>query len=267
MTLLSLSVAPAVSPVNDAVSAAFREQWTQIVATLVRITGDPDLAEECAQDAFARAVERWPNDGVPRRPGAWLTTTARNRAIDRRRREALGRDKLQQAVQLWQLDEPASPHDEWEPHAIPDDRLRLIFACCHPSLPLETSVALALRTVAALSTSAIARAFHVSEMTMSKRLVRAKSRIRNAPLLFRVPPAHQLAERAEAVRTVLSLMFDEAHPGEAIRLTRALVELMPDDAEARGLLARMLQQEGHRKSQRTSVPYPFPLRELKLASR
>lgn len=251
--------------VADAVSAAFREQWGQIVATLIRITGDRDLAEECAQDAFARAVERWPADGVPRRPGAWLTTTARNRAIDRRRRDARGRDKLQQAMQLWYLDEPASPHEEWEPHAIADDRLRLIFACCHPALPRETGVALALRTVAGLSTSAIARAFHVSEMTMSKRLVRAKNRIRSAPIPFRVPPAHLLAERADAVRTVLRLTFDEGHAAselcrEAIRLTRALIELMPHDAEARRLLAHMLLQE--KKAQRTSVSFPSPPRSL-----
>ncbi|HEX8210549.1 MAG TPA: sigma-70 family RNA polymerase sigma factor [Longimicrobium sp.] len=276
--------APAAHPVRaftptpdvaDAVSEAFREQWGQIVATLIRITGDWDLAEECAQDAFARAVERWPADGVPRRPGAWLTTTARNRAIDRRRRDALGKDKLQQAIRLWHLDEPASPHDEWEPHAIPDDRLRLIFACCHPALPSDTGVALALRAVAGLSTSAIARVFRVSEMTMSKRLVRAKSKIRKAPIPFRVPPAHLLAERAEAVRKVLRLMFDEGHFAgdlrrEAIRLTRMLVELMPHDAEARRLLARMLLHEkkqphteaaeGQGKARRTSVPFSSPPR-------
>ncbi|HEX8674700.1 MAG TPA: sigma-70 family RNA polymerase sigma factor, partial [Longimicrobium sp.] len=219
----------------DAVSAAFREQWGQIVATLNRITGDWDLAEECAQDAFAKAIERWPADGVPHRPGAWLTTTARNRAIDRRRRDALGKDKLEQAMRLWHLDEPASPPDDWEPHAIRDDRLRLIVACCHPALPRDTGVALALRAVADLSTSSVARAFCVSEMTMSKRLVRAKNKIRNVPMSFRVPPAHLLAERAEAVRDVLRLMFEEAHAAsdlrrEAIRLTRMLIELMPHDA-------------------------------------
>ncbi|HEY0154737.1 MAG TPA: sigma-70 family RNA polymerase sigma factor [Longimicrobium sp.] len=249
----------------DAVSAAFREQWGQIVATLNRITGDWDLAEECAQDAFAKAIERWPADGVPRRPGAWLTTTARNRAIDRRRRDALGRDKLQQAMRLWDQDEPASAHVEWEPHAIPDDRLRLIFACCHPALPQEAGIALALRAVAGLSTSAIARAFRVSEMTMSKRLVRAKNKIRSAPSSFRVPPAHLLAERTAAVREVLRMMFDEAHAAgdprrEAIRLTRMLVELMPHDAEARRLLGHMLNQE--KKPQRTSVAFPSPSRSL-----
>ncbi|HEX8454309.1 MAG TPA: sigma-70 family RNA polymerase sigma factor [Longimicrobium sp.] len=249
----------------DAVSVAFREQWSQIVATLNRITGDWDLAEECAQDAFAKAIERWPADGVPRRPGAWLTTTARNRAIDRRRRDALGKDKHEQAMRLWHLDEPASPPDDWEPHAIPDDRLRLIFACCHPALPRETGVALALRAVAGLSTSAIARAFRVSEMTMSKRLVRAKNRIRNAPLAFSVPAAHLLPGRAEAVRDVLRLMFDEAHAAgdlrrEAIRLTRMLVELMPHDAEARRLLAQMLLHE--KTPQRTSVAFSSSSRAL-----
>jgi RNA polymerase sigma-70 factor (ECF subfamily) len=269
---LPMLPAPAAHPVRaftpapdvaDAVSAAFREQWGQIVATLNRITGDWDLAEECAQDAFAKAIERWPADGVPRRPGAWLTTTARNRAIDRRRRDALGKDKLQQAMRLWHLDEPASAHDEWEPHAIPDDRLRLIFACCHPALPSDTGIALALRAVAGLSTSAIARAFRVSEMTMSKRLVRAKNKIRSAPTSFRVPPAHLLAERVEAVRDVLRLMVDQ--PGgdlrwEAIRLTRLLVELMPHDAEARRLLAHILLHE--KKPQRSSVAFPSPSRAL-----
>lgn len=264
--------APAAHPVRafnpapevaDAVAAAFREQWGQIVATLNRITGDWDLAEECAQDAFAKAVERWPADGVPRRPGAWLTTTARNRAIDRRRRDALGKDKLEQAMRLWQLDEPASSHEEWEPHAIPDDRLRLIFACCHPALPSDTGIALALRAVGGLSTSTIARAFGVSEMTMSKRLVRAKNRIRSAPIAFRVPPAHLLADRAEAVRDVLRLMFDEGDSDlcrEAIRLTRMLVELMPEDAAARRLLAHMLLQE--KMPQRTSAAFPSPSRSL-----
>lgn len=232
----------------DAVAAAFREQWEQIVATVVRVTGDRDLAEECAQDAFARAVERWPTDGVPRRPGAWLTTTARNRAIDRRRRDALGRHKLQQAGKLWHADEPPSPHDEWESHAIPDDRLRLIFACCHPALPPDTGVALALRTAAGLSTRATAHALQLSEVTMSKRLVRARSKIRNAPIALRLPAAHQLAERGAAVRNVLRLMYDagdaDGEPRrEATRLARALVELMPEDAEARGLLAHMLPHE------------------------
>lgn len=229
--------------VLDAVAAVFREQWAQIVATLSRITGDWDLAEECAQDAFASAVQRWPADGVPRRPGAWLTTTARNRAIDRRRREARGREKLVQAGRLWHLDEA---HDDWEPGAIADDRLRLIFACCHPALPPETSVALALRTVAGLGTGAVARAFGVSELAMSKRLVRAKNRIRGANIPLRVPPVHLLGERMDAVLTVLRLMFEEGSAArlEAIRLARALADLMPDDAVARDLLALMLLREG-----------------------
>ncbi len=259
--------------VAEAVSAAFREQWGQIVATLVPVTGDWDVAEECAQDAFAKAVERWPSDGVPRRPGAWLTTTARNRAIDRRRRDALGREKLRQAVQLWQWGEPAA-HEEWEPGAIADERLRLLFACCHPALPPETSIALALRTVAGLSTNAIARAFQVSEKTMSKRLVRARNRIRTAAIPFCVPPAHQLAERTGAVRGVLGVMFGSGQRQEAIRLARALVQLMPQDAEARGLLACMLRHEkqphtegteGHGKARRTSASFlfsPCPLCEI-----
>ena len=240
-----ISQAPSLN-VTDAVAAVFREQWAQIVATLSRVTGDRDLAEECAQDAFASAVQRWPADGVPRRPGAWLTTAARNRAIDRRRREARGREKLLEAGRLWHRDE--TPED-WEPGAVADDRLRLIFACCHPALPPETSVALALRTVCGLGTGDVARAFGVSELAMSKRLVRARSRIRGAKLPFRVPPAHLLGERMDAVLAVLRLMWNEGRPDlclEAIRLARALAELMPQHAAARDLLALMLLREGDR---------------------
>ena len=240
------------TPVTDALVAVFREQWGQIVATLSRVTGDRDLAEECAQDAFASALERWPADGVPRRPGAWLTTAARNRAIDRGRREARGREKLLEAGRLWHLDECARSHEDWEPGAVADDRLRLIFACCHPALPPETSVALALRTVAGLSTDAVARAFGVSELAMSKRLVRAKSRIRGANIPLRVPPAHLLGERVETVLIVLRLMWDDAR-GEAIRLARALTELMPEHAGARDLLGVMLLYDGE-------LPDRFPHR-------
>lgn len=234
--MISSSPAPDVA---DAVAEAFREQWAQIVATLSRATGDRDLAEECAQDAFARAMERWPADGVPRRPGAWLTTAARNRAIDRRRREARGREKLRQAGRLWHLDETGRTHEDWEPGAVADDRLRLIFACCHPALPRETSVALALRTVGGLGTAAVARALGVSELAMSKRLVRAKSRIRGAGIPLRVPPIHLLGERMDAALAVLRLMHDEggAARREAIRLALILAELMPREPAARELLA------------------------------
>jgi RNA polymerase sigma-70 factor, ECF subfamily len=194
--------------VEAAVTRAFREEWGQIVATLIRLTGDWDLAEERAQDAFAQALQRWPRDGVPRRPGAWLTTTARNRATDRLRREAAGAAKLRQAAMLSVPDEPGD--DAAAVSGVPDDRLRLMFTCCHPALAFEARVALTLRTLAGLTTAEIARAFLLSEEAMSKRLVRAKRKIRNACIPFRVPPAHLLAERTASVLGVLYLLFNEA---------------------------------------------------------
>jgi RNA polymerase sigma-70 factor (ECF subfamily) len=243
--------------VAAAVSRAFREEWGQIVATLIRLTGDWDLAEECAQDAFTQALQRWPRDGVPRRPGAWLTTTARNRAIDRLRREAVGAAKLRQAALLSVPDEPGE--DAAAVSGVPDDRLRLMFTCCHPALAFEARVALTLRTLAGLTTAEIARAFLVSEEAMTKRLVRAKRKIRNAGIPFRVPPAHLLAERTASVLGVLYLLFNEGYAAsagadlvrqnlsaEAIRLARLLVELLPDEPEAGGLLALMLLHDARR---------------------
>jgi RNA polymerase sigma-70 factor (ECF subfamily) len=224
----------------------YRQEWGQVVATLIRVTGDWELAEECAQEAFAAALERWPKDGVPDRPGAWLTTTARNRAIDWLRREAVGAQKLQEVA--------AMTHDSEPPYDVPDDRLRLMFTCCHPALAMEARVALTLRTLAGLSTTEIARAFLVPETTMSKRLTRAKQKIQHAGIPYRVPPAHLLPERTPAVLAVLYLLFNEGYSdvvrsnlsGEAIRLARLLVQLMPDEPEAAGLLALMLLHDARR---------------------
>ncbi|HLI74332.1 MAG TPA: sigma-70 family RNA polymerase sigma factor, partial [Acidimicrobiales bacterium] len=169
------------SSVDTAVAEAFAEEWGRVVATLIRVTGDWDLAEECAQDAFALAVQHWPRDGVPRNPGAWLTTAARNRAMDRLRRSATGAAKLQEVAVLAGTNEPdPHPHDDVGDSGIEDDRLRLIFTCCHPALTVEAQVALTLRTLAGLTTPEIARAFLVPESTMAQRLVRAKRKIRHA---------------------------------------------------------------------------------------
>jgi len=248
-----------VAAVADQVAKAFREEWGQLVATLIRLTGDWEVAEECAQDAFALALQRWPQDGVPDKPGAWLTTTARNRAIDWLRREAVGAAKLREVAAMTDEAEPVG-----DDGGVPDDRLRLMFTCCHPALAMEVRVALTLRTLAGLSTAEIARAFLVTEPTMSKRLTRAKQKIMHAGIPYRVPPAHLLPERTPAVLAVLYLLFNEGYSatagadlirsglsGEAIRLARLLVHLMPDEPEAGGLLALMLFHDARRDSRTT----------------
>ena len=245
-----------------AIEEAFTEEWGRIVAALIRRTRNWDLAEDCAQQAFAEAARRWPGEGVPRQPGAWLMTVARNRAIDRLRHERMRDARLREAAAL--IDDGSADDGEEElgdDSGIEDDRLRLIFTCCHPAIALEGRVALTLRALAGLTTTEIARAFLVPEPTMAKRLVRARHRIEHAGIPYRVPPAHLLPERTSGVLAVLYLMFNEGYAAstgnalirvdlcaEAVRLARLLNRLMPDEPESGGLLALLLFQHSRREA-------------------
>jgi RNA polymerase sigma-70 factor, ECF subfamily len=242
--------------VREAIAEAHREEWARVVAALTRRFGDLDIAEEAAAEAFATAVGRWPADGVPPNPGAWLTTTAKRIAVDRIRREYKRDDKQKEAQLLYDGDPP-------EPlGAIDDERLRLIFICCHPALAMETRVALTLRLIGGLTVPEIARAFLVQETTMEKRITRAKAKIKAARIPYRVPSADDLPARVSGVLAVLFLVFNEGYlatgpdtdpvrhdlTAEAIRLTRLIRILLPEDGEVAGLLALMLLTEARRSA-------------------
>lgn len=272
--------------VGHAVAAAFRDEWARVLATVARWTSDLDLAEEATSEAFATALRTWARDGVPHRPGAWLTTTARRHALDRQRRRTLEREKVTTAAALAERLSKVQPDPvgaaasdavdgRWNGNLDLDpdaDLLRLVFTCCHPALPMEGRVALTLRSLTGMTTAQVARAFLVSEATMSQRLVRTKQRLKSAGISFRTPPPELLRERVSSVLAVLYLLFTEGYDAwgepadgvagavarravadDAIRITRLVVRLLPDEQEARGLLALLLLQHARRDA-RLALP-------------
>jgi RNA polymerase sigma-70 factor (ECF subfamily) len=261
-----------VGAVEEALATAFHQDWARVVARLIGALGDWDLAEECAQEAYAAALPAWRRDGIPDSPRAWLTTTARNRAVDRIRRARTGAAKLRELPVEDTTDLPVDL-DALD-SGIADERLRLIYTCCHPALSAESRVTLALRTLCGLSTAEIARTFLVSEATMAKRLVRTKRKIAVAGIPYRVPPAHLLPERTDAVLAVVYLLFHEGYAatagpdliradlcGHAVRLARMVAELMPDHPEAGGLHALLLLLHARRSARVDPDGVLLPLEE------